>query len=105
MPAFSEDDFSLQQAIQQNLHTIADQLGHPLEPKVVQQIYHETASLLEQVNPQPLTLARVAGALLVYQLQPTEAEELQWFKTQLRDCQDEEAVEELVESISRIDGL
>jgi hypothetical protein len=52
-----------------------------------------------------MTLARVAGTLLVYQLQDPEGEELQWFKAQIEQCLDEEEVEEVIESIHRIDSL
>jgi hypothetical protein len=51
-----------------------------------------------------LTLARVAGTLLVYDIQ-TATEELQWFKAQIEQCLDEEEVEELIESIHRTDAL
>jgi hypothetical protein len=52
-----------------------------------------------------VTLARVAGTLLVYHLQDPEGEELQWFKAQIEQCLDEEEVEEVIESIHRIDTL
>ncbi len=57
------------------------------------------------ISPSPLTLARVAGTLLVYQVQDTELEESQWFNNQVKQCLDEEEVEELIESIHRTDAL
>lgn len=107
MTPFSDhdEDTFLQQSIQQNLRQIATQLGHSIDDEVVQQIYQDAADLLNHISPEPLTLARVAGVLLVYQLQDTKDGELKWFKAQLHQCQDEEEVEELVESISRSDAL
>jgi hypothetical protein len=57
------------------------------------------------VSPSPLTLARVVGTLLVYQIEETEPEELKWFNTQVKQCLDSEEVEELIESIHRTDAL
>ncbi|MGV0024420.1 hypothetical protein [Phormidesmis priestleyi] len=101
----SDGDSALRQAIQQNLRQMATQLGQPMDDQVVQQLYQEASDLVGHISPAPLTLARVAGALLVYRLPGTEAEELTWFKAQLQQCQDEETVEELIESISRTDAL
>jgi hypothetical protein len=52
-----------------------------------------------------MTLARVAGTLLVYQIGDTEPEEIKWFNTQVKQCLDSEEVEELIESIHRTDAL
>jgi hypothetical protein len=53
----------------------------------------------------PLKSARVAGTLLVYQIEDTEPEEFKWFNTQVQQCLDSEEVEELIESIHRTDAL
>jgi len=42
---------------------------------------------------------------LVYQVQEIEVEELNWFNTQVKQCLDEEEVEELIESLHRTDAL
>jgi hypothetical protein len=43
--------------------------------------------------------------LLVYRVTDTELEEFEWFTTQMKQCLDEEEVEELIESIHRTDAL
>ncbi len=92
-------------AIQDSLQQLATQLGQPMAGAAVEQLYQTARELLGHISPAPITLARVAGALLVYQIQETEAEELQWFNEQIKHCQDEEEVEEFIESIHRIDAL
>jgi hypothetical protein len=61
--------------------------------------------LLNEISYEPLTLARVAGILLVYQLQGAEPEEVEWFKSQIKQFSDVEEVEELIESVHRVDAL
>ena len=103
--SLSPDEQSAQMAIQDSLQQLAAQLGHPMSAAAVEQLYQTARELLEHISPAPITLARVAGAVLVYQLQETEAEELQWFNQQIKQCQDEEEVEELIESIHCVDAL
>jgi hypothetical protein len=98
-----EPDFD--SSIQESLKQLCAQLGSPLDETSVMQIYQNACDLLSHLSPSPLTLARVAGTLLVYQVQDTEPEELNWFNTQVRQCLDEEEVEELIESIYRTDAL
>ncbi|WP_238178437.1 hypothetical protein [Calothrix sp. 336/3] len=71
----------------------------------IRQIYQNAYDLLSHVSPSTLTLARVAGTLLVYRVQDTEAQEVEWFHTQVKQCLNSEEVEELIESISRTDAL
>ena len=101
----NDEDLSLQISIQESLQELSNQLGHPLNLASVEKIYHNARDLLSHISPAPITLARVAGALLVYQVQQTEPEELKWFDTQIKQCRDDEEVEESIESIHRIDGL
>jgi hypothetical protein len=98
-----DPDFHL--SIQENLKQLSAQLGSPLDNFSVMEIYQNACELLSHVSPSPLTLARVAGTLLVYRVQDTELEESQWFSNQVKQCLDEEEVEELIESIHRIDSL
>jgi hypothetical protein len=98
---FSPEDLS----IQENLLQLATQLGHPLDRASVEQLYQDARDLLSHVSPAPVTLARVAGTLLVYHIQDPAAEELKWFKAQIEQCVDEEEVEESIESLHRVDGL
>ena len=95
----------IQRSIQQNLQAIASQIGHPLNTEAAEQLYGDASDLLNHLSPEPLTLARVAGTLLVYQMHRTELEELGWFRLQVQQCSDDEEVEELIESIHRIDAL
>jgi hypothetical protein len=95
----------LQQAIQQSLQDIASQMGKPLNEVAAKQLYQDAETLLDHVPHEPLTLARVAGTLLVYQVQETEPEELEWFKSQVQQCSGDEEIEELIESLHRIDAL
>jgi hypothetical protein len=92
-------------SIQEHLLQLSAQLGHPLNLTSVDRLYQNAEDLLRNVAPAPVTLARVAGTLLVYQIQDPEGEELQWFKAQIEQCLDEEEVEEVIESIHRIDTL
>ncbi|GAP99700.1 hypothetical protein [Leptolyngbya sp. NIES-2104] len=93
------------QAVQQNLQQVAQQLGQPDDAASIQQLYGDAQSLMSHLLPDPLTLARVAGVLLVYQLPDTEPDEVHWFKSELQNCLDVESVEELIDSLSRPDGL
>lgn len=95
----------LQLSIQQSLQEIAVQMGEPIDPKAAKQIYEEAIELLSHLTYAPITLARVAGTLLVYQLQNIEPEEVEWFKSQVSQSPEAEEVEELIESLHRVDAL
>lgn len=104
--AFFSEAEQLQRAIQQNLQEVAVQMGRPIEAETAKQLYREAADLLSHMAYAPITLARVAGTLLVYQLQKGfELEEVEWFKSQVKECPDDEEVEELIESLHRTDTL
>jgi anthranilate phosphoribosyltransferase len=103
MNPFHQSD--LQQSIQQMLREIALQMGQSLDELETERLFREASALLNHIAYEPLTLARVAGILLVYQIQDTEPAELEWFKSQLQQFSDAEEVEELVESIHRVDSL
>ena len=92
-------------SIQESLLQLSIQLGYPLDRASVEQIYQTALDLLSRISPTPVTLARVAGTLLVYQIQDPEGEELKWFKAQIEQCLDEEEVEESIESLHRTDAL
>jgi hypothetical protein len=92
-------------SIQESLLQLSIQLEHPLDLASVEQIYQNARDLLSHISPTPVTLARVAGTLLVYHIQEPEGEELKWFKAQIEKCLDEEEVEESIESLHRTDGL
>lgn len=81
------------------------QMGHPLDEVSTQQIYEEAIALLDHLSYAPVTLGRVSGLLLVYQLQKVEPEEIAWFKDQVKQSSDPEEVEELIESLARVDSL
>lgn len=100
-----ENDPELQSAIEQSLQDLAVQLGEAIDPSTATQLYLTASNLLSQIRYAPLTLARVAGTLLVYQVEQTEAEEVEWFKAQVEQCPSDEEVEELIESLHRTDGL
>ncbi len=95
----------IQLSIQQSLQEIASQMGQPLDEVAAEQLYQDASLLLDRIPCEPLTLARVAGTLLVYQVQDTEPEELEWFKSQVQQCSSDEEIEELIESIHRTDAL
>jgi predicted transcriptional regulator len=101
MAQFNSDQEQLQESIQQNLQDLAAQMGEPITSKVATQLYQEATDLLAHLSYEPITLARLAGTLLVYQLQPIEPEELKWLKTQIMEATEAEEVEELIESMSR----
>ena len=92
-------------SIPESLSQLSIQLGQPLNRATVEDIYQQAQDLVSHISPTPVTLARVAGVLLVYYIQNPEAEELQWFNAQIRQCVDEEEVEESIESLHRVDGL
>jgi hypothetical protein len=92
-------------SIQESLLQLSIELEHPLDLASVEQIYQQAQDLLSHISPTPVTLARVAGTLLVYQIQDPEGEELKWFKAQIEQCLDEEEVEESIESLHRTDAL
>ncbi len=98
---FASEDDSLQNAIQQSLQDIAEQMGEPINSETAAQLYQEAVDLLSHVDYAPVTLARLAGTLLVYRLQKVEPEELEWFKAQIQEATEAEEVEELIESMSR----
>jgi Tfp pilus assembly protein FimV len=103
-PLYLEDS-DFHSSIQENLKELSAQLGSPLDKASVKQIYQNACDLLSHVSPSPLTLARVAGTLLVYRVKEIEPQEIEWFNTQIKQCLDEEEVEELIESLSRTDSL
>ena len=92
-------------SIQESLLQLSIQLGHPLNHTSVNRLYQNARDLLSHISPTPVTLARVAGTLLVYHIQDPEGEELKWFKSQIKQCLDEEEVEESIESLHRTDVL
>jgi hypothetical protein len=100
-------------SIQESLLQLSIQLEYPLDSPQerlrqrasVDRIYQNALDLLNHISPAPVTLARVAATLLVYHILDPNTEELQWFKTQIKQCRDEEEVEELIESIHRTDAL
>lgn len=92
-------------SIQESLLQLSIQLGHPLDQSSVEQLYQSARDLLTHISPTPVTLARVAGTLLVYHIQDPEGDELKWFKAQIEQCSDEEEVEESIESLHRTDAL
>ena len=92
-------------SIQESLLQLSIQLGHPLDQSSVEQLYQSARDLLTHISPTPVTLARVAGTLLVYHIQDPEGDELKWFKAQIEQCLDEEEVEESIESLHRTDAL
>lgn len=104
-PLSHPEDPDFHSSIQENLKQLSAQLGSPLSELSVMEIYQNACELLSHVSPSPLTLARVAGTLLVYRATDTEPEEFEWFSTQVKQCLDEEEVEELIESIHRTDAL
>jgi hypothetical protein len=104
-PLSHVEDPGFPSSIQENLKQLSAQLGSSLDEASVMEIYQNACDLLSHVSPSPLTLARVAGTLLVYRVQDTEPEEFKWFNTQVKQCLDEEEVEELIESIHRTDAL
>jgi hypothetical protein len=92
-------------SIQENLYQLSIQLGQPLERGTIEELCQDARDLLSHIDPAPVTLARVAGVLLVYRVQNSEAEEVKWFKDQIGQCVDDEEVEESIESLHRIDAL
>jgi hypothetical protein len=92
-------------SIQESLLQLSLQLGQPLDKASVEQIYQNARDLLSHISTTPVTLARVAGTLLVYHIQDSEGNELKWFKAQIEQCLDEEEVEESIESLHRTDAL
>ena len=95
------EDFSIQESLLQ----LSRQLGHSLDKASVEQIHQHARDLLIHISPTPVTLARVAGTLLVYHIQDPEGDELKWFKAQIEQCSDEEEVEESIESLHGTDAL
>ena len=95
----------LQCSIQKSLQESAAQMGQPLSNVVAEQLYQDAKDLLAHLSHEHLTLARVAGILLVYRVQDTEPEELEWFKAQVQQGSSDEELEELIESMHRVDAL
>ncbi len=104
-PLSNPEDSDFHSSIQENLKQLSAQLGTPLDEASITEIYQNASDLLSHISPSALTLARVAGTLLVYQIKDTDKEEIEWFNTQVKKCLDEEEVEELIESVYRTDGL
>ena len=102
---YSTRDDSLQLSIQQSLQSIAKQMDEPITLAAATQLYQEAVALLSHLDYAPITLARVAGTLLVYQVQEIEPEEIEWFKIQISAAAADEEVEELIESMNRKDAL
>ncbi len=100
-----DEDETLVQEIQESLQQLSVQLGKPQDADAIAQLYQTTQTLLSHLSLDPLTLARVAGILLVYRLSKADPDEVKWFKAALQDCQDDESVEELIDSIHRPDAL
>lgn len=100
-----DNDPELQSSIEQSLQALALELGESIDPPAATQLYQTASDLLSHISYAPLTLARVAGTLLVYQVQQIEAEEVEWFKAQVEQCPSDEEVEELIESLHRADAL
>jgi hypothetical protein len=105
MTHFSAPDSELQLTIQDSLQAIAIDLGQPIDEAEAQQLYQDALGLLDHIAWEPITLARLAGTLLVYQSQEIEREELTWFRSQVKQCQNDEEIEELIESLHRVDSL
>jgi hypothetical protein len=105
MNSLPEDEQQVQRSIEQSLQEIALQMGQPMDQKAVQQVYEAAVDLLSHIAYAPITLARLAGTLLVYRLQDTQPEEMEWFKSQVKQCPTDDEVEELIESLHRIDAL
>ena len=99
------DEQQLQRSIEQSLQEIASQMGQPVDKQIIRQVYQNAVDLLNHVAYAPITLARLAGTLLVYQLQNIEPEEVEWFKSQVKECLSDEEIEELIESLHRVDSL
>ena len=99
------DEEILQTSIQQSLQEIALQMENPIDERAAERLYREASDLLSHIPHAPITRARLAGTLLVYQVQNTEHEEVEWFKSQVQQCPDDEEVEGLIESIHRTDSL
>jgi hypothetical protein len=101
----SASDNQLQLTIQQSLQDIAEQMGEPITLETATQLYQEALDLLSHVDYAPITLARVAGTLLVFQSQEIEPDEREWFKSQIKEASEAEEIEELIESMNRADAL
>lgn len=105
MPDSPAPDDSLAIAIQQSLQELAVQMDHPISEQTSEQVYQEAVELLRHMAYPPITLARLAGTLLFYQVQTVELDEVEWFKSQVQHCVEAEEVEELIASIHRTDAL
>jgi hypothetical protein len=95
----------IEQAIQQSLQAIAEQMGQAIDASHAKRLYSDASELLAHIPHEPLTLAHVAGILLVHELQTVPAEEAEWFASQVQQCASDEDVEELIESLHRTDAL
>ena len=101
----SDDDDRFPATIQHSLQEMATQLGQTLDGESAATLYQQACDLLDHLSYASITLARVAGTLLVYHWQEAEPEELAWFKSQIKQCPNDEEVEELIESLHRTDAL
>lgn len=98
-------DLEIAQQIQSHLRQLWKQLGQSSNESTIAQVHQSAQEFLSHLDPDPLTLARVAGVLLVYQLPDADPNEATWFKHELSNCEDSESVEELIDSLSRPDAL
>ncbi|MBW4443184.1 MAG: hypothetical protein KME10_18480 [Plectolyngbya sp. WJT66-NPBG17] len=105
MPYSVDDSAEIVQAVKENLQQMSIELGRSKSAAEIEQLYQTAQELLSHLSPDPLTLARVVGVLLVYQLPDTDPNEVKWFKGELQNCPDVESIEELIDSISRPDPL
>jgi hypothetical protein len=67
------EDPDFYSSIQENLKQLSAQLGTPLDEASILEIYQNACDLLSHVSPSPLTLARVAGTLLVYRVKDIDS--------------------------------
>jgi hypothetical protein len=68
------------------------ELEYPQDAEAIQQLYQKVQGLLSHLAPDPLTVARVTGVLLVYQLPGTDREEVKWFEAELQNSSDLESL-------------
>lgn len=99
------EDTDFIRAVQANLQEVALQLGQQQDAAAIASLYQTAGLLVSHLSPDPLTVARVAGVLLVYQLPDTDPNEVKWFENELKNCSDVESIEELIDSLSRLDAL
>ena len=92
-------------SIQENLKQLSAQLGSPLDELSVMEIYQNACNTTEpRFSITSYSCPRCRNITRL-QVKDTELEEFEWFCTQVKQCLDEEEVEELIESIHRTDAL